>query len=365
MSVRIDSLSRHAPGRPDRLLLDTVSLDVADGGFVALVGPSGAGKTTLLRSIAGLDRADSGHVIIDGRAVEDVPPAGRNVGFVFQNYALFRHMTVARNISFGLDVLPRDRRPDRTAIAARVKELLSLIHLPDLGSAYPDRLSGGQRQRVALARALATGPRLLLLDEPFGALDPVVRRQVRGWIRELHDQLNLTTILVTHDQEEALEVADRVVVMQDGKIIQDGTPDTLEQAPASPFVMEFFGETLSFSGQVTDGWFHPALPGIPAIPAPEAADGPATALIRPYEITLHPSPDGLPVKETGFRTGLSRLTLAPGGQPLDIYLPRTEAHKYRSELVKPDISAARLFRNGTLLSTPREQDAPGIISEAG
>ncbi|NHN86848.1 ATP-binding cassette domain-containing protein [Acetobacter musti] len=348
MSVRIETLVRRAPGAAEKVLLRGVSLDVPDGGFVALVGPSGAGKTTLLRSIAGLDAPESGHVIIDGRAVEGLAPRERNVGFVFQNYALFRHMTVAKNISFGLDVLPRRKRPSKNDIAARVTELLTLIQLPDLSQAYPERLSGGQRQRVALARALATGPRLLLLDEPFGALDPVVRRTVRAWIRSLHDQLGLTTILVTHDQEEALDVADRVVVMQDGQIVQDADPQTLEQEPATPFVMEFLGESLRFEGQVSAGRFVPNQMNVEAFSVAGLVDGPATAMIRPHEACLENTGADTTVHRIGARYGMARLSVDLGTRMVEILRPETEAATLPAAGVSLVIKEARLFRDGKL-----------------
>ncbi|EHH69623.1 sulfate/molybdate ABC transporter ATP-binding protein [Gluconobacter morbifer] len=284
MSVRLQSFSQYAPGT-SRKILDTIDLDVADGSFVALVGPSGAGKTTLLRAIAGLSPSFEGTLLIDGAAASQRPASDRNIGFVFQNYALFRHMSVARNISFGLDVLPRNRRPDRETIRQRVMELLDLIQLPHFAKARPNQLSGGQRQRVALARALATQPQLLLLDEPFGALDPIIRRQIRRWLRELHDRLGLTTILVTHDHEEALDIADTLVVMQNGQIVQSADAATLDHAPATLFVMQFLGETLQFKGEIRNGIFRPSerdvLPFACAFP-----EGPATAFIRPHAIRL-------------------------------------------------------------------------------
>ncbi|WP_086644826.1 sulfate/molybdate ABC transporter ATP-binding protein [Acetobacter sp. DsW_063] len=340
MSVLIENLARHVAG--GKLVLDDVSLHVPDGAFVALVGPSGAGKTTLLRAIAGLDPASSGHVEIDGRAMEGLPPRERNVGFVFQNYALFRHLTVARNISFGLDVRPRTSRPSRAEIDAKVAELLALIQLPDLGDAYPQRLSGGQRQRVALARALATGPRLLLLDEPFGALDPMVRRAVRTWLRDLHDQLGLTTILVTHDQEEALDVADRLVVMQDGRIVQDADGETLDATPATPFVMEFLGETLRFPGVVSDGLFIPADAHVSPF-STNAAEGATEALIRPHEVTLRADAAGGAAKRVGRRGPLERLAVSLGERSVEIERP-VEAPP--SGPVALEIAQARLFQNG-------------------
>jgi len=219
--------------------LNGVSLDIADGSFVALLGPSGSGKTTLLRIIAGLETADSGHVLFGGEDVTDRPVQRRNIGFVFQHYALFRHMTVAQNIAFGLTVMKRRERPTSQAIAARVEELLALVQLPGLGGRFPSQLSGGQRQRVALARALAREPAILLLDEPFGALDTKVRRELRGALREIHDRVGLTSIFVTHDREEAFALADTVAILSAGKIEQFAAPREIEQAPASDFVRDF------------------------------------------------------------------------------------------------------------------------------
>ncbi|MCT8000527.1 sulfate/molybdate ABC transporter ATP-binding protein [Sphingomonas sanguinis] len=240
MSITVDNISRRFGGFT---ALDRVSLETRPGEFLALLGPSGSGKTTLLRTIAGLDFADEGHVLFEGQDMTGTPAAERRIGFVFQNYALFRHMTVAQNIAFGLTVRKRRDRPAKGAIAAKVAELLALIQLPDVGDRYPAQLSGGQRQRVALARALAIEPRLLLLDEPFGALDAQVRKDLRGWLRRIHDETGLTSIFVTHDQEEALELADRIVVMRGGVIEQIGTPHEVQAKPATAFVSSFIGET--------------------------------------------------------------------------------------------------------------------------
>ncbi|MFS3134780.1 sulfate/molybdate ABC transporter ATP-binding protein [Gluconacetobacter sacchari] len=349
MSVQIQSLTRHAP-KASRRLLDDVSLTVEDGAFVALVGPSGAGKTTLLRTIAGLDGPYEGSVLVDGQALAGRPMRERRIGFVFQNYALFRHMTVARNISFGLDVLPRRARPDRAAIAARVAELLELIQLPALGGAYPDQLSGGQRQRVALARALATKPGLLLLDEPFGALDPIVRRQIRRWLRGLHDQLGLTTILVTHDHEEALEVADRLVVMQDGRIVQDAAAEMLDVAPATPFVMEFLGEALEFAGRIAHGRFEPDDQDVLSFPA-GAGEGPATAFLRPHEARLVAG--GGAARATplaGGRGGLRRVEVALGARVVEILVPPERLDLIGAGGLGLEIGRARLFRDGVPLT---------------
>jgi sulfate transport system ATP-binding protein len=219
--------------------LNGVSLAIEDRSFLALLGPSGSGKTTLLRIIAGLETADAGHIRFDGEDVTGVPVQDRHIGFVFQHYALFRHMTVADNIAFGLTVMKRRERPAKAAIAKRVDELLDLVRLPGLGGRYPTQLSGGQRQRVALARALAREPRILLLDEPFGALDAKVRRELRAALREIHDRVGLTSIFVTHDREEAFALADRVAILSNGRIEQYGAPAEIEAAPASDFVREF------------------------------------------------------------------------------------------------------------------------------
>ena len=221
--------------------LRDVSVDFPAGQLVALLGPSGSGKTSLLRIIAGLEKADSGQVLFDGEDATTVNARNRGVGFVFQHYALFRHMTVFENIAFGLRVKPRATRPDRAVIDRRVKELLRLVQLDPLGNRLPSQLSGGQRQRVALARALAVEPKVLLLDEPFGALDAKVRKELRQWLRRLHDEIHVTSIFVTHDVEEALEVSDRVVVMNQGRVEQMGTPDEVYENPATAFVHDFLG----------------------------------------------------------------------------------------------------------------------------
>jgi len=233
--------------------LDHVDLTVADGELLALLGPSGSGKTTLLRIIAGLDWPDAGEVSFNGENVLAHAASERHVGFVFQHYALFRHMTVFENVAFGLRVQPRDIRKDEARIRARVKELLDLVQLDWLASRYPSQLSGGQRQRIALARALAIEPRILLLDEPFGALDAKVRKELRQWLRSLHSEINVTSIFVTHDQEEALEVANRVVVMDKGRIEQIGTPSEVYDDPATAFVHGFIGESIVLPVEVTRG----------------------------------------------------------------------------------------------------------------
>ncbi len=239
MSLIVESVAKRFDRFP---ALKGASFTAPKGTFLALLGPSGSGKTTLLRILGGLEFADTGRVTYEGEDWLAKPARNRRAGFVFQHYALFRHMTVEKNIAFGLEIRPRATRPPRAEIARRVKELLSLVQLDDLGKRYPSQLSGGQRQRVALARALAIEPRMLLLDEPFGALDAKVRKDLRHWLRALHERLGLTTIFVTHDQEEALELADLVAVMNQGQIEQIGTPDELRTAPATPFVADFLGQ---------------------------------------------------------------------------------------------------------------------------
>ena len=239
MALEIDRVTKRF-GTVDAV--SSVSLTVAPGEFMALLGPSGSGKTTLLRVVGGLDQPDEGSLRFDGQDLTSVPARERRVGFVFQHYALFRHMTVAQNIAFGLDVRPSRTRPARKEINSRVEALLARMQLEGLGKRYPAQLSGGQRQRVALARALAIEPRILLLDEPFGALDAKVRKDLRQWLRALHDETKLTTIMVTHDQDEALALADRIAVMNKGEIEQVGTPDLLRENPNSTFVRDFLSD---------------------------------------------------------------------------------------------------------------------------
>jgi sulfate transport system ATP-binding protein len=236
MGIRVEHVSKSFSAYP---ALNDVSLTIESGEFIALLGPSGSGKTTLLRILAGLEVPEAGKVWFGKRDVTEDKPASRGIGFVFQHYALFSHMTAAQNIAFGLDVMRRRSRPSRREIARRVEDLLKLVQLPGLGSRYPSQLSGGQRQRVALARALAREPRILLLDEPFGALDAKVRRELRDALRDIHDELGLTSIFVTHDQEEAFDLADRVALLNEGRIEQFATPAEIEREPASDFVRSF------------------------------------------------------------------------------------------------------------------------------
>jgi len=294
MALNIESIVKQFGRFP---ALNGVSLEARDGEFLALLGPSGSGKTTLLRVLAGLEHPDQGRVLFDDQDFLALSARERGIGLVFQQYALFRHMTVAKNIAFGLSVRPADTRPTKAAIKTRVEELLSLVQIEGLGDRFPAQLSGGQRQRVAVARALAVEPRLLLLDEPFGALDTKVRKELRGELRRIHDATGVTTILVTHDQEEAMALADRVVLMNKGRIEQIGTPEELDRTPASPFVFEFLGECNRLDCEVSGGMARAEGFAAPALGAAER-DGRGVAMFRPHDTRLHTSPNaqGLPVR---------------------------------------------------------------------
>ena len=272
--------------------LDNVDLKVATGELVALLGPSGSGKTSLLRIIAGLDWPDAGSVIFDGENALARGAGERHVGFVFQHYALFCHMSVFENVAFGLRVQPRAIRKDEAHIRKRVRELLDLVQLDWLADRYPSQLSGGQRQRIALARALAIEPRILLLDEPFGALDAKVRKELRRWLRQLHDEIHVTSIFVTHDQEEALEVANRVVVMDKGRIEQIGTPTEVYDHPATAFVHAFIGESIVLPVEVADGRIR--LGGKVLDLAPQdGVSGPSQLFIRRHDVAVGPAESGV------------------------------------------------------------------------
>jgi sulfate transport system ATP-binding protein len=271
--------------------LDDVDLKVADGELLALLGPSGSGKTTLLRIIAGLDWPDAGQVSFGGENALARGAGERKVGFVFQHYALFRHMTVFENVAFGLRVQPRAVRKDEPSIRARVKELLDLVQLDWLSNRYPSQLSGGQRQRIALARALAIEPRILLLDEPFGALDAKVRQELRQWLRALHSEIHVTSIFVTHDQEEALEVANRVVVMDKGRIEQVGTPGDVYDNPATAFVHGFIGESIVLPVEVSDGCVRLGGKAL-SIGADGVSSGASKLFVRRHDMQVGPAGSG-------------------------------------------------------------------------
>ncbi len=309
--ISVHRVSKAFSGHP---VLEDVSLEIPPGELVALLGPSGSGKTTLLRLMAGLETPDAGEVSIGGPR--------RRVGFGFQHYALFKHMTVAENVAFGLEVRPRRERLPKAEIRGRVREVLAKVHLEALAERHPDELSGGQRQRVALARALAVEPEVLLLDEPFGALDAQVRAELRQWLRHLHDETGLTSVFVTHDQEEALELADRVVVLHRGRIEQVGTPSEIYEQPATPFVYRFIGQVNLFHGRVRNGVAH--VGGV-EVPVPEhhhVEDAPATAFLRPHEVALgaQPSEGAVPatVRRIQALGPLLRVQLQAGpGRPFE------------------------------------------------
>ncbi len=296
MSIVIDQVNKQFGSFT---ALKDVSLTIPSGELVALLGPSGSGKTTLLRIIAGLETADTGRIIFNGEDTTDRSVRERQVGFVFQHYALFRHLTVADNVAFGLNVKPRAQRPSKKEIREKVHNLLKLVQLEMLADRYPAQLSGGQRQRIALARALAVEPKVLLLDEPFGALDAQVRAELRRWLRRLHDEIHVTSVFVTHDQEEALEVADRIVVMNHGRIEQAGTPDEVYDNPANPFVLNFLGHVNLFHGRVHEG--QASLGGL-TLDTPEHAGAnhaPAVGYVRTHDIVVERvSTDATGIKAT-------------------------------------------------------------------
>ena len=311
--------------------LDDVSLQFPAGELTALLGPSGCGKTTLLRIIAGLEHPDSGQVLLDGEDASSRHVRERQVGFVFQHYALFKHMTVFENVAFGLRVRPRKDRPSEQQIRHKVKELLELVQLDWLADRYPPQLSGGQRQRIALARALAVEPRVLLLDEPFGALDAKVRKELRRWLRRLHDEMHISSVFVTHDQEEALEVADRVVVMNHGRIEQMGTPDEVYSNPASPFVYQFLGNVNVFHSRMHGSWADVGSDAANALDAP--AGGDAMAFVRPHDIDIERAPvvGGLEatVQDVHAIGPLVRVELAHESELIEVELTRERAAALR------------------------------------
>lgn len=286
MSIHVNHLTKRYG---NFTALDDIELSIDDGELVALLGPSGCGKTTLLRSIAGMEFADSGNILLEGRDMTFEPIRHRQVGFVFQHYALFNHMSVFENVAYGLRVRPRAQRPTEAEIRRRVHELLELVQLEWLAKRFPPQLSGGQRQRIALARALAVEPRYLLLDEPFGALDANVRKELRRWLRRLHEELHVTSLFVTHDQEEAMEVASRIVVMNRGRIEQVGTPEEIYDLPRTPFVSSFIGSVNVLNGAIRDGAFHTGSWRIPLDDDRDTEHAAARhAFVRPHDIEIVP-----------------------------------------------------------------------------
>ena len=321
MDIRVQNIRKEFSQYP---ALHDVSLDIVSGELIALLGPSGSGKTTLLRLIAGLETPTEGAIFFGNEDASQKSVQERHVGFVFQHYALFRHMTILENVSFGLKVRDARSRPPKNEIRRRALELLDLVQLSGLEKRYPNQLSGGQRQRVALARALAIEPRVLLLDEPFGALDAQVRKELRKWLREIHDRTGHTTVFVTHDQEEALELADRLVVMSQGKIEQVGRPDEVYDRPNSPFVFGFIGESsaLPVAVEHNELWVGGRAIGIAA---PQTADGAAQLFFRPHDVELIEGEACLAGVVVASRRvgGTRRVELEIGGQqqPVEIDLP--------------------------------------------
>jgi sulfate transport system ATP-binding protein len=362
MSIEIRNVSKNFG---DFKALKDVSLHIDSGELVALLGPSGCGKTTLLRIIAGLETADAGSILFAGEDTTDVHVRERQVGFVFQHYALFRHMTVFDNVAFGLRMKPRGVRPSEAQIKQKVHDLLNLVQLDWLADRFPSQLSGGQRQRIALARALAVEPKVLLLDEPFGALDAKVRKELRRWLRRLHDDLHVTSIFVTHDQEEALEVADRVVLMNAGNIEQVGSPQEVWDHPASPFVYGFLGDVNMFHGRAHQGEVH--LEGL-QLASPEhagAENAKAFAYVRPHDLDVQRYSPGAGIDAEGRPRGIvAQLARAIVVGPIArLELIPAEDHKpsenaQADPIIEAQIPAQQFhemgFREGeTLVVTPR------------
>jgi len=354
MSIEIRDVNKHFGHFH---ALKNVNLDIDSGELLALLGPSGCGKTTLLRIIAGLETPDTGSILFSGEDTTDVHVRERNVGFVFQHYALFRHMTVFENVAFGLRVKPRGERPSEVQIRQKVTDLLKLVQLDWIADRYPAQLSGGQRQRIALARALAVEPKVLLLDEPFGALDAKVRKELRRWLRRLHDELHVTSIFVTHDQEEALEVADRVVLMNQGVIEQVGSPQNVWDHPASPFVYGFLGDVNLFHGRAHEGLLH--LDGV-AIQTPEHADAQnaqAFAYVRPHDLDVQRYQPGSGVE--GIVAKLDRAIVVGPIARLELIPVDAASREGHDPLIEAQIPAQQFhqlaFREGeTLVVSPRK-----------
>ncbi|HGN0003218.1 TPA: sulfate/thiosulfate ABC transporter ATP-binding protein CysA [Proteus mirabilis] len=355
MSIEINHVTKYF----DRTeVLHDVNLTVNSGEMMALLGPSGSGKTTLLRIIAGLEHQTEGKICFAGQDVSRLHARERKVGFVFQHYALFRHMTVFENIAFGLSVLPRRERPNKAAIDKKVTQLLEMIQLPHLAQRYPAQLSGGQKQRVALARALAVEPQILLLDEPFGALDAKVRTELRSWLRELHSELKFTSFFVTHDQQEAMEVADRIVIMGNGKIEQVGTPQQVWHTPESRFVLEFLGDVNHLQGEINGAQLQIAGYHLPLSVTP-LYQGKVDVFLRPWEISLNPHSDSLcklPVKviEVTPKGHYWQLVLQPiewGNTPISAVWNDMTSIPHKGDIYYMGGAKARLYAQDRPLTT--------------
>ncbi|MGV0998482.1 MAG: sulfate/molybdate ABC transporter ATP-binding protein [Fluviibacter sp.] len=350
MSIQVKNIQKSFG---DFNALKDVSLEFPTGKLVALLGPSGCGKTTLLRIIAGLESADAGEVILDGEDASDRHVRERQVGFVFQHYALFKHMTVFENVAFGLRVKPRKERPSDTVIKQKVTDLLKLVQLDWLADRFPSQLSGGQRQRIALARALAVEPKVLLLDEPFGALDAKVRKELRRWLRRLHDEIHVTSIFVTHDQEEALEVADEVVLMNQGKVEQVGTPDQVYDHPATPFVYSFLGSVNLFHGRVDGDVVHVGPHQLQHSGSSIADGSSVVAFVRPHELSISRDPASKGVHalvertlKIGAYTRVELIGLDEAGQK--------STHNYEVEMARDELAALQLVNGDTVFLVPKQ-----------
>jgi sulfate transport system ATP-binding protein len=329
--------------------LNDVNLKVETGELMALLGPSGSGKTTLLRIIAGLETADSGEILFHGKDARDQKTKDRSVGFVFQHYALFRHMTVSDNIAFGLRVQPKKNRLPEDKIKAKVKELLHLVQLDWVGDRYPSQLSGGQRQRIALARALAIEPKVLLLDEPFGSLDAQVRKELRQWLRRFHDELHITSLFVTHDQEEALEVADRIVVMNEGRVEQTGTPQEVYHKPASVFVLNFLGHVNLFQGRVVDGKIylgHAAADGPQGLPPSKIKS--ANVYVRPHQFDVSRKSQG----DNAIQVTVTHVN--PAGSWVKLDLAAGSGGTLQVEITQQEFSHLQLIKGDTVFVRPKD-----------
>lgn len=328
--------------------LKDISIDIESGELIALLGPSGSGKTTLLRILAGLEGLDEGAILFDGENITNVSPKERKVGFVFQHYALFRHMTVFDNVAYGLKVRPRKIRPSKQEIEKKVHELLKLVKLENFHDRYPSQLSGGQRQRVALARALAVEPKVLLLDEPFGALDAKVRKELRRWLRKLHDEFHVTSIFVTHDQEEALDVANRIIVMNNGKIEQVGTPDEVYENPKSPFVYDFLGNVNIFKGRLQNGKLRH---GQFEMNAPHYLDShdEAVGYVRPHDIQIEK-------EKTNNETVAAKIVhIHHVGPVVQIELKREDIDEYlEAELTKDQFKQLDIQKGDVVYVRPKQ-----------